>query len=162
MRRRVFGYEQEGYYIDEGGNIWNRHGRLLKHKIDRWGYHRIALTKGGKVKEKGVHRLVLATLRGDSDLECNHKDGNKDNNHIMNLEWVTSSENKRHALSKGIAKQKLTEADVAIIKRRLLDGHRNGAEIARDYGIKRNTVNSIKSGKSWAWVEPSSQLSDNN
>lgn len=53
----------------------------------------------GERRKKYVHRLVLETFVGSSGdrLDCNHKDGNKTNNNLENLEWVTKSQNMLHS-----------------------------------------------------------------
>jgi hypothetical protein len=68
----------------------------------------VGLSKNGRVRTKGVHRLVAETFIpcNDFKLEVNHIDGNKENNCMDNLEWVTSSQNTQHALSKGLFPQK--------------------------------------------------------
>ena len=68
-------------------------------KYERCGYKRYGLkTLSGKVKKFQVHRLVLCMFgKFDDSLEVNHKDGNKLNNYIENLECVTPNENKYHA-----------------------------------------------------------------
>lgn len=94
----VKGYE-DFYKISDSGKIRNRHGILLKHEVNRCGYHRVQLCKGGKKKAYSVHRLVamhfLLPVEGKS--EVNHKDGNKFNNNVENLEYVNRSENIKHA-----------------------------------------------------------------
>lgn len=76
-------------------------GKLLKPVPNpkRRYYCEIILHKGGKRKTFKVHRLVAETFIPNPECkpEVNHKDGNKLNNHVSNLEWVTSVENKRHA-----------------------------------------------------------------
>lgn len=56
-----------------------------------------------------VHRLVaLAWLEcpaGYEDMDVNHKDGNKQNNHYSNLEWVTHAKNMKHAIDTGLWKK---------------------------------------------------------
>jgi len=71
--------------------------RLLKHGVNN-GYHYVRLYKGGKQYLKMVHRLVLEAFGEDRNKPCvNHKDGNKHNNNVDNLEWCTYSENNKHA-----------------------------------------------------------------
>jgi len=62
------------------------------------GYIKLNLYKNNKEYLKLVHRLVLKTFGDDNNcLFVNHKDGNKENNNISNLEWCTRSENMIHA-----------------------------------------------------------------
>lgn len=90
--------------IKRGGKIHKIKGKKLKHKICRNGYHRVGLSKNGKTKHKSVHRLVAKLFIGkpNKKLEINHIDGNKSNNHFTNLEWVTRSENMKHAVANGL------------------------------------------------------------
>lgn len=61
-------------------------------------YLRVNLCKAGEVKDYSLHRLIAQTFVPNSEnkKEVNHKDGNKQNNNIRNLEWVTRSENLKH------------------------------------------------------------------
>ena len=76
----------------------------MKHKISKTGYCNIELHKDGKPIMKYVHRLVAEAFVPNPDCkpQVNHKDGDKLNNHFSNLEWVTASENQRHAIGKGL------------------------------------------------------------
>ena len=62
------------------------------------GYLRVYLYKNGKRKHHKVHRLVAHAFipNPESKGQINHKDGNKQNNSVTNLEWVTDEENKLH------------------------------------------------------------------
>jgi len=98
--------DYEGLYkIDEFGLIYScRKYKIMKHNIDRHGYHRIGLVnRNGKKLYKGVHRLVAQTFipNPDNKPQVNHKDSDKSNNCVYNLEWVTSSENNIHAYRYG-------------------------------------------------------------
>lgn len=67
--------------------------RLKKGKHTK-GYNRVALYDlNGNYKSMYVHRLVMATFHYPSNLYVDHIDGNKTNNHISNLRYVTNSEN---------------------------------------------------------------------
>lgn len=76
----------------------------MKTFINNAGYKCIKLQKSGKRFHYTVHRLVAETfiLNLQHKLEVNHKNGNKLDNQVSNLEWVTSSENKKHALKTGL------------------------------------------------------------
>lgn len=66
------------------------------------GYYKIKIYKDHKPYTKMVHRIVAETFLGKSDLEVNHKDGNKTNNRLSNLEYVSRSENIKHAYKLGL------------------------------------------------------------
>ena len=89
--------DYEGLYqVSDMGRVRNiRTGRILKPGIDRYGYLLVVLYKNGKAKTKNVHRLVAQTFIPNTDrLPCvNHKDENKLNNRVENLEWCTHQYN---------------------------------------------------------------------
>lgn len=95
----VPGYEDQ-YTISERGHVWNkRTGGQLFGNVNSHGYMVISLTKDGKKKDCKLHRLLaLAFIPNPNDYECvNHKDGNKLNNRLDNLEWCTKKYNNHHA-----------------------------------------------------------------
>lgn len=81
--------------------------RILTPRVNkkRHGYYEISLKKNGMEKRYKVHRLVAMAFipNPEGKPEVNHIDGNKSNNSILNLEWVTSKENKQHAWQTGLA-----------------------------------------------------------
>ncbi|GAH09311.1 unnamed protein product [marine sediment metagenome] len=85
-------------------------GMVLKGKTERNGYNRCGLTSNGKTVYHSVHRLVLSAFKGESPLQCNHKDGDKTNNNISNLEYCTGRENVQHAYNTGLYKAASGEA----------------------------------------------------
>jgi len=98
----------KGYEIYEISNLGNvrRNGNILKQKTDRYGYRSVNLCVNNKRKSITVHRLVALTYI-ENPKNCatvNHKDGNKDNNCVNNLEWLTSAENTRHAQENNLFK----------------------------------------------------------
>ena len=80
--------------------------QIMTPQEDKDGYYKVALAKDGRKKRFFVHRLVAMTFLGiDSERTVvNHKDGNKQNNNLSNLEWVTPSENTLHAFRTGLKK----------------------------------------------------------
>ena len=76
----------------------------IKTKVGRGGYATCELCgEGGRKLTRFVHRLVAEAFLGESDgMQVNHKDGDKLNNRLSNLEWVTPSENVRHAIGIGL------------------------------------------------------------
>lgn len=91
------------YLIDEEGRIYSeKYKRPLQQFTDKDGYLRVSMmTIDNKRKSIPVHRCVLMTFcpcENMSQLQVNHKDGNKTNNCLSNLEWVTNQENIAHAV----------------------------------------------------------------
>lgn len=88
------------YFIDEQGNIYNsKTNRYLQGSI-KSGYRTVKLTIDNIKKDYLIHRLVIQTFmpnKNYKELQVNHIDGNKENNSLENLEWVTPSENVQHS-----------------------------------------------------------------
>ncbi len=88
------------YEVSNQGRVRNAHtDQVLRPRIQDKGYLRVALYYKGLVKECYIHNLVAtAFVEGWREgLQVNHKNGVKTDNRVENLEWVTSSENQRHA-----------------------------------------------------------------
>jgi hypothetical protein len=98
----IQGYEGI-YWVSDKGVIRNSRQELKTYK-NNGGYECIKLTKERARGNFTVHRLVAIHFipTENYELEVNHINGNKYNNSVNNLEWVTSSENKLHALRTGI------------------------------------------------------------
>ena len=97
MYKEIKNYEN--YLIYDNGEVFNKNSnQFLKGSIGENGYRYYRLSKEGKKKMFYAHRLVAEYfINNPLDLPIvNHKDGNKLNNNIKNLEWVTYSENTKH------------------------------------------------------------------
>ena len=81
-----------------------RDGRILKQQTDNKGYKRVRVTLDGVKRGYKVHRLVAtAFVPNPNGLpQVNHIDGNKDNNDVANLEWVSCRDNIKHAYENGL------------------------------------------------------------
>ena len=105
----IQGYEGL-YAITSFGRVWSyankknhtHNGKWLKICNDSDGYCIVGLSHNGKTKTHKVHRLVALSFIGESTLQVNHIGGNKKNNCISNLEWVTGSQNQLHARQCGL------------------------------------------------------------
>lgn len=124
--RDVPGYE--GYYqVSDQGRVRSI-DRVVK-RFDRWGnfgsrrasgrvlqsggckgYRVVNLSMKGKTRMRQVHRLVALAFLFDHGEVVNHKNGQKDDNRLVNLEWASQSYNQRHAVARGI----LTGVPVAV------------------------------------------------
>ena len=104
-------YTLDHSYLRKNGRADNRKGKQLKPKIDKYGYETIVLTKDGIRKNYTIHKLVaLAFIPNlENKTTINHKDGNKRNNNVSNLEWATEKENQVHKWKNGLANYKRDE-----------------------------------------------------
>lgn len=103
---RVKSLERKVYWGCNYKTCRNEKERLLNYIKDKNGYLRCSLHKDGKQRNYSVHRLVAETFipNLEGKPEVNHIDGNKKNNRVTNLEWVTSQENQIHAFKMGLQK----------------------------------------------------------
>ena len=88
------------YTVDSAGFVLSKKGRPLKPYPNRHGYLIINLMIDGKRVGMSVHKAVARTFLPETyapGLQVNHKDGNKLNNSVENLEWVTGQANIDHA-----------------------------------------------------------------
>lgn len=93
--------------VNGRGNFPRRRPGKLKKAVDVHGYLYYSLSEGGKDRRYAAHRLVAEAFipNPEGKPEVNHKDGNKHNNSVDNLEWVTRTENHRHAIAHGLWSQ---------------------------------------------------------
>lgn len=102
MRKPIKGYEGE-YEVDDSGFIFSlKSNKFLKAATGNSGYLAVSLSKDGHVNGLMVHRVVAIAFidNPENKKEVNHKDYNKLNNNVNNLEWCTPSENSIHGLMK--------------------------------------------------------------
>lgn len=148
----------EGYFVSPSGNVYNRHGVRMKGAIDRCGYRHINLNK----KSVNVHRLIAETfIPNPNNLSCvNHKDGNKLNNCVENLEWCTYSENTIHSYAHNLQKvasgeehrnHKLDWDKVKYIRQfyKKRDKQFGATALAKKFNVSRSTVLSVIHNESW-------------
>lgn len=119
----AYGDIKRGYYqISNYGKVRSMlydSPKILKTELSEKGYYRLCIrVSGGGSKHFSIHRLVAyAFVKGytDSNLEVNHINGCKTDNMWYNLEWVTNSENKKHASVIGLheSPNKIISADDA-------------------------------------------------
>lgn len=158
----VVGYEGR-YQVSNNGRVQSLiSGRTMSLFDNGKGYLGVALSKNGNVKRFYVHRLVaMAFLENRNNYpEVNHKNGDKSDDSLKNLEWCDRSHNRRHAIAmglwisrkgEGVYHSKLKEQDVLDIVEGLSDGFKQN-DIASYYGVNRRSIYEIAIGKSWSWL----------
>ena len=142
------------YIVCSNGDILS-HRKSGVNKINQetsnCDYKRVRLSLSNKsFKKVSVHRLVLQAFNPINDFDkfqCNHKDGNKSNNDINNLEWNTPSENIIHSYSTNLHKRKLSKDKVLQIKEDLINTKLTYEEIAKKNNISYDDVRGIVRGQ---------------
>lgn len=139
------------------GNAWMRKPYLASN-----GRMMLVMRREGISRACHVHRLVLEAFVGLAPSPRHdgaHNDGNPLNNALSNLRWATKSENQMDRVAHGtsnrgerFARSRLTNAQATEIKTALAQGARN-CDLAKQYGVARATISSIKCGKSWFWLD---------
>lgn len=102
--KTIEGTDGEYQVSDTGLVKTTKTGRVLRPAVSRHGYERVCLFKMDRERRYRVHRLVaMAFIPNPDNLpQVNHKDGNKRNNHVSNLEWITNEDNMHHAKEHGL------------------------------------------------------------
>ena len=147
-----------------GNREWESKEKILKLQKNHKGYLAIILHLNNKTKSYPVHRLVLNTFVGESDLQCNHMNGIKIDNRLENLEWCTPSENKLHAFRIGLIDykgenhpgHKLTGKQVKQIKiydKKNKPGRGYWTKVALQLGVSYKCIAHIITNRSWKHIQ---------
>lgn len=112
-------------------------------------YYQIFLYKNRKTKGVLIHRLVATVFipNPENKPEVNHKDGDKTNNHLSNLEWCTHRENIKHAWATGLEKN--TVKRILCGKKYAKLNFKNGEHLRKkvdQYDLKGNFIKTWESG----------------
>lgn len=159
----------EGLYdASDIGNVKNaRTGKMLKLQNSGNGYFKVKFSCGGKVSTHWVHRLVAeAFLPNEGGLPVvDHKDGNKRNNAVDNLEWCSHKENSVRAYEKGFTPKAptfygerhhnhvLSQKQALEIKTLYATKAYSQRQLARQYGVSQTTVKMIVNNRAWKEIQ---------
>lgn len=161
--RPVVGFDGR-YEVSSLGRVrsfWKRSPRILTPVVINHGYLRVSLSAQGDGPKKLlrlIHVIVMEAFVGPRPFgnQVNHLDGNKTNNAVSNLEYVTPQENMRHAVLAGISsagersgQAKLTNSAVIAIRLAAGAGRVNVSEVAAKYGVHKNSIYAVLQGRSW-------------
>ena len=155
----IYEISDEGYIITLKRDKYIKEERQTKGYKNKKGYLEFDFRRQGGTT-KLVHRLVAeAFIPNPNDLpQINHKDGNKTNNRVDNLEWCDNSYNQKHAFENGLQKgnfyhpnSKLTYDDVMYIKKHYIRNKRGSGlhSLAKKFGVCDTTIKQILRGDSY-------------
>lgn len=156
------------YAAFPNGQIWSypkyrcKNGRFLKPIKHSNGYFFVCLRAEHVYKIKSIHRIIAETfIQNSQNLpQVNHKDGDKSNNDIGNLEWCSARQNMQHALKKGLLTSlgegqyasKLKEKDVLAIRSTYVPGKITMKSLALRYGVDTSMIGLILKRKKWKHI----------
>jgi hypothetical protein len=165
VREIIFG-DRSQYKAREDGSLFTRtkagsHSggmsnkwRPLKPTASKHGYLYFRIN-GRRGKNTYVHRVIASLFLGEhpSTVDVNHKNGNKSDNRVDNLEWVTRRENIQHAIRTGLIKQagSLSTEQVRLIRELLAKGMRP-IDIHRAEGFPCHVIYKISEGLTYKRV----------
>lgn len=148
--KKIPGYK---YTISNQGRLQSHHHRkktIIKPIGKKERYLSYFICKNGTIKKKKCHRLVAEYFIGKcpKGYEVNHIDGNKKNNHVINLEYITKSENQKHAIRLGLRKvlhgadlntSILSDKKVIDIRKKYTQGFSQNM-LAKQYNVRQSTI----------------------
>ncbi len=167
-----------GAYASRDGRLWSRRkprgvglyeaAREVRGTVTRDGYRRVRFSAGKRGLSLLAHRVVALVFIGPppDGMQVNHIDGDKLNNAVENLEYVTCRENIRHSIRMGLfargermGSSKLTEEQVLEIRRLYSEGggviragcaakHSTRA-LAKRFGVSASAISGIVTGRTW-------------
>lgn len=147
----------DNFEVSNLGRIRNvSTGNVLKQFINKLGYYQVCVSLGGRNNKKifKTHKAVAETFISNSEnkLVVNHIDGNKLNNNVDNLEWVTYSENSQHAWDNGLINsdgtkvlRKLSNKQVEYIRNNYIPGDKEFGcrALSRKFNMHHKTIESL-------------------
>lgn len=153
------------YYVSNYGNIKGRRNKLLKQRINKDGYLVATLGYGENRSAEAIHRLVARAFipkpNEKDKFEVNHRDCNRTNNNVENLEWVTHKQNiqysyEHNTIAQYVARDgvkngrsTLDDKDILEIRRLYNEDNVSIAEIARKFNSKNSTISNIVHNQTW-------------
>lgn len=162
---QIYPCVDKGYFVTPTGLVITRFGTRVTGGLSTTGYLRTNIWVNGTHKFRSFHRMIAESLiPNPNNFPCiNHKNGNKTDNRVENLEWCDYSYNTNHAYQTGLEKlvvgeshhaHKLTDKAVRDIRTNYVKGSRKrGAGFfAKKYGVDVSVIRDVANYKTWRHV----------
>lgn len=145
--KSIKGYEGL-YEVSNCGNVFSLYSkRNIDCGLTSKKYKRVCLSMEGKSKFHHVHRLVAEAFipNPENKPQVNHKDGNKMNNCVENLEWCDNSQNQQHAYDVGLKNKKLSSVNRKFICENYVPGDRQFGTrgLARMFNVSQPAIRQV-------------------
>ena len=158
MWKEAYGFDN--YLCNEQGQIYSLISKkIMKTHNDKDGYQCLRMTvEKGKAVTVKAHRLIAQTFLPNPENKpfVNHKNGNKKDNTISNLEWCTAKENNTHARKTGLMNDYGTNNTRAVCNDEMLEEIRaliaegkGNTEIEKITGISNKVISNIRRGRNY-------------
>lgn len=168
MRHTTIQNSELQYHVYENGEVFScSKNRFLTKKLRKDGYYVVSVKLNGRSKWYPIHRLVAeAFIPNPENKPCvNHRDGDKLNNNIENLEWCTYGENARHAFANGLKEptkvfgenhglSKLTKESVRFIRENYIPRHKEFGQhaLAKRFDVHQYAIWAVIHNHVWKGI----------
>lgn len=155
VKKRKGGFDSftmDDYTITKDGRVINnKWGREVKPDKNGKGYLRVHIVG----KKRFIHRMVAEKYipNPENKPQVNHIDGNKTNNNVENLEWVSNYENRKHAIAHGLNNhgEKCGTAKLTLEEAKFIKYHPDipAKKLAEKYNVCPRAIRNIRNGRTW-------------
>ena len=129
-------------------------GHIKAQKTNKYGYASVCLSNSGKTTHPTVHRLVAEAFIPNPDglPQVNHKDENKLNNSVENLEWCTAYYNSHYGTGRERSDRGRCKPILAMKDGRVVKEYPSTKAAAEDLGLNKSTIRGVLKSRRWAYT----------
>ena len=157
------------YLVSNHGKVFSKSTKRILAPTKNKEYPQVKISASNREYTRKIHRLIAEAFipNPDNKPEINHKDGNRGNNELTNLEWVTHSENVKHAYDTGLTKirhginasnSKYNDEQIHEVCK-LLEEDKGNRYIVSKTGVGDSAISNIKNGRQWTHISSQYDLS---
>lgn len=154
--------EAPGYRVSNLGNVLGKRGTLLTQNVNQFGYKTVSPFMNGKTLYRQVHRLVAIAFAPNPDSLplVNHIDGDRLNNNVSNLEWVTAKQNAERTVNHATESSRRSRKVIQTFPDGRTETWSSMKEAAEEAGVSQGVMTTLcrsgrpnASGSSWKYFE---------